>query len=371
MKIFQVISRVHSSGGAERMVIDLCNELYHLNNEVVLVTFYDVLPDSVYMQSLNKRVRHISLHKRRGFDFTLPIKILKFLLKEKPDIVNTHLSAVLPYFFISILLCFRVRFFHTIHNLAEREEPRSFMRLIRLFFMKIRRIVFVSISENTYNSFLSYYKSKWTELVRNGRSPIVFSSATKKVKEELEILKRDENTRIYLSIGRIAEQKNFGLLIDAFRCLYEKKENVLLLLIGEEYSNEKAITKELNERKAPNTYLLGAKSNIGDYLLNVDCFCLSSTHEGLPITILESLSVGVPIVSTAVGGIKDIVVDGENGFLCTTLNVEDYVQTILKLEKLTTKELDKIRDNNKCLFDSKYSSKMMGENYFTIYKKYL
>ena len=80
MKIFQVISRVHSSGGAERMVIDLCNELYHLNNEVVLVTFYDVLPDSVYMQSLNKRVRHISLHKKRGFDFTLPIKILKFLL---------------------------------------------------------------------------------------------------------------------------------------------------------------------------------------------------------------------------------------------------------------------------------------------------
>ena len=91
MKIFEIIPQL-SSGGAERFTIDLCNELSK-EHDVTLVVLHSVEKFGFYADELSPKVHLVSMNKRMGFDAMLPYRLWRFIKKEEPDVVHTHLNG--------------------------------------------------------------------------------------------------------------------------------------------------------------------------------------------------------------------------------------------------------------------------------------
>jgi glycosyltransferase involved in cell wall biosynthesis len=366
MKIVHIISSL-GNGGAERLVIDLTNELVK-GNEVVLCTLKDNNGTMLYLGDLDQRVKVISFGKKKGLNLKLSLVIFRFLQKEKPQIVNSHLSSAATYLILSQIILRRICFFHTIHSLPKIEEPRVFFRIIRRFLIRSKRLQIIAVSDEIGKQFFDLYNLYVSDVIYNGRSEIRGTSIISQVSNEIISIKPNSETKVFVSVGRLSEEKNQSLLVRVFKKLYSLKINAILIIIGDDYGI--GLKEKLEREKASNTFLLGSKKNIGDYLLNSDYFCLSSLYEGLPITILEALNLGMPIISTRVGGIPDVLIDGTNGFLSSG-DDEEYLKAIMRCILTDKKEMEIIKARNRNLFYMRFSIKLTANNYIRLYSKHL
>ena len=118
-----------------------------------------------------------------------------------------------------------------------------------------------------------------------------------------------------LIISRLVVQKNINIVIEAIGLLDDR--NLKLSIIGEggEFSKLESLIHDLNLQNR--VQLLGKidSSRISQFLLTADIFIQASDYEGLPHSVLEAINYEVPILSTEVGGCKDLLNDGERGFI--------------------------------------------------------
>ena len=105
-----------------------------------------------------------------------------------------------------------------------------------------------------------------------------------------------------------------------------------------------------------------------DFYASADIFCLPSLHEGFPLSIAESLSIGLIIVASATEGIPEAIIKGKNGFLAKPGNIMDLSTKLLKTLNLQDNEVKEIQDNNIKLSRSKYSWKKIVEEIVNVYK---
>lgn len=114
-------------------------------------------------------------------------------------------------------------------------------------------------------------------------------------------------------IARFAKQKDQKMLINAIKDL--PKDQYLLTFVGD--GETLLECKELVHTYGlgSNVKFLGFKDNIVPYLIDNDVYILTSYYEGLPISIIEAMSYGLPIIASHVGGNAELVNNGENGFL--------------------------------------------------------
>jgi glycosyltransferase involved in cell wall biosynthesis len=167
--------------------------------------------------------------------------------------------------------------------------------------------------------------------VLNNPVDIKLINALKKQKIEPEY-KEAFNGKTILSIGRLERQKNYKTLIYAFRHLLKSyKEDVKLVIIGEGSLREElenVIERTGLEKKV---FLIGKQHNIYKFLHHSDMFVLPSIYEGMPNVILEAMAVGVPVVASNLGPVREIIFDGKNGLLFETNNIKDMSEKIFSL----------------------------------------
>ncbi|MDA9675094.1 glycosyltransferase family 4 protein [Candidatus Actinomarina] len=118
-----------------------------------------------------------------------------------------------------------------------------------------------------------------------------------------------------LIISRLVIQKNINIVIEAMELLDNKKVKLSIIGEGGESSKLEGVIHELNLQNR--VQLLGKIDNnkISQFLLTADIFIQASDYEGLPHSVLEAINYEVPILSTEVGGCKDLLNDGERGFI--------------------------------------------------------
>jgi glycosyltransferase involved in cell wall biosynthesis len=116
-------------------------------------------------------------------------------------------------------------------------------------------------------------------------------------------------------LGRMTEIKRAGVLLRAFKQLRERVPDSALLLVGDGPLRRdlEATASELGILDA--CRFVGYREDVGTVYAAVDAVALTSANEGTPVSIIEAQAAGVPVVSTDVGGVRDVVVDGETGFL--------------------------------------------------------
>lgn len=345
MKILEIIPQL-SQGGAERFVIDLCNEM-STEHEVVLVVLHNVDNHGFFRKELSERVRLISMNKRMGMDWKLFFRLAKLIRKENPDVVHTHLRGIV-YSFLAYIRPSRIKFIHTVHNDAKIEAGGGVSKWCRELAFNLKRVHPVTISEESQRSFEEFYHLPST-LIYNGRPEYNFNTDISAVQQELENIKTNKQAKIIVNIARIQPQKNQLPLAKAIDNLNKQSYAVELAIIGSKA--DKQIVNDIEALNSPYVHLLDVRTNPRDYMRAADAFCLSSIYEGMPITLIECFSVGAIPLCTPVGGIINMIQDGENGLLARSSNQEDIEQILKRFLELKDETIAKMKNNSLKTFE--------------------
>ena len=358
MKILQIAYSL-SSGGGERFVVDLCNRLAEntKNKVTLLITNDERIPKNAhYLGELSTNVRFISLRCHSGLCFQAFRKVYKTIKEEKPDIVHANCNLLL--LCLPSLFLRKAKYFQTLHNVAQACVQKQWLKGIYHWFYN-HRIQPVIISKTCQQSYIDFYGDNQAICITNGRESLVPSG---NIPKDVIFLK-EEHDPIFIHIARCAAQKNQNRLFKAFERLQEEGIKYHLIVLGSGYEN-KWIPYFKNN---PQIHVLGEKKNIADYMALADFFVLSSDYEGLPLTLLEAMSLGVAPVCTPAGGIVDVIEEGKNGYLVSSFNDEDFYQKI----KYALNDKGKLtKDSIRRAYEANYSMKVCTQKYYEAYQNH-
>lgn len=356
MKILEIIFSL-SSGGGERFVVDLSNELVKTNN-VTLLTLKDDTVDAenrnFYKFDLSPCVKYMNLGLGDGpFHPSYPWKIYKAIKQINPDVVHIHLTKILQYCYLAIrLLGNKMTFVETIHSdLYWGGGYSSHFRHFAYHTLLERGLLrYAALSDTNFKQVEKEYPKAFCRCIYNGRAPILSTPKFKDVCKEITSYKKNAETKIVLHVARCNKVKNQQLLISSFNEIRKEGINTTLLIIGAHYNTEYG--KQLQAIAGDGIYFLGTRTNVADYMLQADVFALSSSAEGMPITLIEAMLSGTPMVSTPVTGALDVI-NGKNGVLSKGFTEDSYI-----------KALEEVIDNNHKYKD--YALKHKDNSPFTI-----
>lgn len=361
MKIFQVISSL-GNGGAEKLVVELSNELAK-THDITIISLKEVEDWMYPPKKIESIVRLIQFNKQKGFDIKVLYNLFALLKNEKPDVVHIHLEMPLYYFILLIPFFRKIDFYHTIHSTFELHQ-KLFKRLN--LFLFYHRVINICLSKSIFEKFTKTFPRLKFRRIENGLKPMCLSVSNESVKKEIGALRTDSNTKVILFVGRLYYEKNIPLLLNVFS--ENRLNNIKLIIIG---NGEIEVVNQVNEISSVSQkriLFLGSKENVVDYMNCADALILTSIYEGLPIVVLEALSMGLPVLSTPVGGVPDVITDGVNGFLAKSKHKQDIIEIIEKFSNLENHEIDKIRENNIRLFNEFYSVKVCADKHNELYK---
>lgn len=364
MKILHIIPDLHG-GGAQKFCIDLCNELSK-EHDVTVCSLFAVEEHMFMAKALNQNVKRIVLNKQLGLDFSIFIKIFKLIREGQYDVVNTHLRAL--FYSILAILVLRPKVFHTVHNMADKEIDKTQRLLYRILFRYFNATP-VGISKKVLQSIQQEYGKHYNVLIDNGVKKPETTVQLGQVRSEIDTYKKTPSTKVFLTIGRIEHQKNHAMLVDVCNRLLAEGEDIILMIIGEDPYPDQPILSQLKTIARPEIYFLGMKPNISDYLCVSNAFCLSSLYEGLPITLLESMALGIVPICTPAGGIPDVLHDRENGLLSNDLSAESYYMKCKEFLSLTPEEITCLSQNALKDFQSSYDITATAQKYVENYQK--
>jgi glycosyltransferase involved in cell wall biosynthesis len=240
--------------------------------------------------------------------------ILPFLLKKNPKIVTFHTNPRRAF------LVRRGRLAAKLYTLYEH------MVLKHHQFFGIKKLVFVDTQTCQAYKTLFPDIAKISVALPTGIDTKRFHPMDKDALKKKYGFKNYSN--IIISVGRLTKEKDLKLALHAYKLIEDHTKKTLLIIIGDgpERDNLEQLSKTLKIRQC---IFLGALHNeqIPEYLNCADALVLTSTYEGMPRTVLEALACGVPVVSTDVGGIRQIIKRGLNGEVITGRDPKKFSQT--------------------------------------------
>jgi glycosyltransferase involved in cell wall biosynthesis len=132
-------------------------------------------------------------------------------------------------------------------------------------------------------------------------------------------------------VARLSAQKAHEVLFEAIAACAASVPQVRLVVIGggDRETELRDLVRELGIDSR--TTFLGIRRDVPDLLPGLDVACLSSVHEGVPITLIEAMAAGLPIVATDCGSVRDMVEDGEQGFVVPVGDVENFADRLQRL----------------------------------------
>ena len=334
MKIVEVIPHLNIKAGAESLFIDLCVELKKEFNTDVEVVF---LFDGIYEEFKNRldevQIKYTSLGKKDGLDRKCAKKFKELINKINPDVLHTHLNSVLTYYLAFGAKKQNWKVYHTVHNVADKETTDFPNKFARKRLLKQHILTNVAISDKIKGTILNYYGTKY-------EVPVIYNGIN------LVKTKAEEKEYDFINVARFTHQKNHMYLLDELKILKETNPNVKVVLLGDGELLEPAKQKAKVLGLEDNVTFVGYTNEVYKYMSKSKAFVLPSLFEGNPITILEAMNSGLPIIASDVGGVSDVLVNERNGLLINPLNKNELANAMNKL--LNNQEMcEKMANNNK------------------------
>lgn len=344
MKILQIIT-LSELGGAQSVVINLANQL-SANHEVIVAAgagdgkMWELLDESITKEHIPSLVRELSpLNEIRTI-----IAFRKLYKKYKPDIVHLHSSKA---GLLGRIVFPKEKIVYTVHGFDSiRIAHRKFLPLERALQKRCSAIIGVS----------DYDKSNLIAEGITNNVGVVYNGIQKPKDLGLQDPFKSLGTKPrVLCIARLSPQKNHMLFLQVAKLL----PDINFIWVGN--------LEEPNFQIPDNVYFKGNIPNAGSYIKYVDILILPSNYEGLPMVIIEAMAMSKPVIASNVGGISEIVRNGENGYVLS--NKAD-----LFAEKIKQLLEDKNLYSSFCKasfqsFQSRLTVDSMVDGYLKVYNK--
>jgi glycosyltransferase involved in cell wall biosynthesis len=133
-----------------------------------------------------------------------------------------------------------------------------------------------------------------------------------------------DNDVLFVCVARFSAQKNHALLLKAFAQGPASDPNAHLVLVGDGVLREQLQEQAKDLGLLGQVHFLGLRTDIPDVLGAMDVFALSSDWEGNPLSVMEAMASGLPIVSTAAGGVPDLFASGKQGLIVQPGDVQGF-----------------------------------------------
>ena len=311
-------------GGAERVVLDLAKNADRTQFNITVCCLNQKGFFAHELERLGTEV--IALHKLPKLDPLIIYKISKVISEKKIDIVVTHLWTSNFWGRIAAYLS-RVKIIIATEHTTD--EKRSwYYHLADRFLARISsRIIAVSSSVKVFHHTRSQIPSVKFEIINNGIDIEKFNIPVDKNKKRKEFGFKDNDFIIGL-FGRFVPAKAHEILLQSLKNIIKAHPQVKVLFAGSGPAEDiiKKLAADLGLAK--HIAFAGFRSDIPELYQILDLFVLPSRREGFPITILEAMASGIPAIVTDVGGNKDIISDGIDGFIIRPNNTEELTEKI-------------------------------------------
>ena len=313
-------------GGVERHVLGMCTFLRRQGEDPLLVLLHD--------RELARMARSAGLEPAilapgGAFDIRVVGRLGSLLRENRIDVVHAH-------GYRAVVNCALARRHHqfglvrTVHGLVEASRWSTwdgfklhlYSRLERFFGRRAgATVIYVTEDLRRFNTGHDRGLLTWT--VHNGIDPL-------RPKDYLRPVDLAPGRFHVAAVGRITPIKGLDTAVRAVKKL-DPSTDVVLNIIGTGPQEEclKSLSMELGV--AGKVRFLGFKKNIYNFLTHCDALIMPSLHEGLPYTILEAMALGLPIIASRVGGVAEVLEDGESAILLGSNDVEGFARAIDRL----------------------------------------
>lgn len=355
MKVILVIPTLELAG-AEVMCKNLALELKKENYDVVVLSLYN--RETALAKTIRENgIKVIFLDKTPGLDITMIGKLKKVFKIEKPDVVHTHLDS-LKYSFVAAKLAKVPQCVHTVHNLAEKEADK-YTRVIYRFAFKMGKVIPVALSEEVQNSIMGVYGMDKKHI------PVIYNGIDLDACIQKQSYANNPKI-IFINVARFMYQKNHSMLINAYKELAEQADDTELWLVGKGQLLDEIRQQAERLHIASKVRFLGERTDVLELLNRADVFILPSLYEGMPMTIIEAMGTGLPIIATNVGGIPTMIEHDVDGYL-VECDEEELVAAMKKM--CSSKERERMGKKAAEIATQRFSVKSMTEGYCQLYNE--
>ncbi len=365
MKVLHLISG-GDKGGAKTHVFTLLNALME-DIEIRVICFMEGV---FYQEIKDMDIPSMLIKQRYRNDLTIISKLVRHIREERYHLIHAHGARAN---FIAVLLrpFIKIPMITTVHSDYRMDFTENLYK----------KMVFTELNATSLR-FLDYYiavSNNFKEMLvgrkfDRDRIYTVYNSID--FNQEVEHLSRDKFNKLYNIdsagktivgiIGRFDKVKGHEIFIKAAAKVLEKRKDVLFLLAGEgvEQQNLENLAKNLGITK--NIKFLGFINDIFSFVNAIDINVLSSYSESFPYVLLEGAKMCKATVSTAVGGIPDLIIEGKTGLLAESGNFEQMAQKIIQL--VDNENLRKQLGQNLNIFaKTNFSKESMKNRHIEIY----
>jgi glycosyltransferase EpsD len=151
-------------------------------------------------------------------------------------------------------------------------------------------------------------------------------NSTTQIRDELNL---DKNSFLILSVGELNKNKNQQTIIKAFAKINNQNMHYVLCGKGDQEDNLRKLTEQLN--LSNRVHFLGYRTDVVNICAQSDVFVMPSLREGLPVASLEAMYCGLPLITSNIRGLVDIMQDGVSGYLCKPTDVNAFSTAIINL----------------------------------------
>ncbi len=314
-------------GGLERVVRDLSIALWQRGHQPEVFCLNGL---GVHATDLHQT--GITVHDCRDRPLRIrgiPLRLIAALRRFRPDVVHAHSGTWFPAAFAKTLLR-TPRLVFTDHG-RHPTDPSSNRRTERWCFKRTDRITAVS-------SLLAEYLREYLTLhqppmvVHNGIDLDLYRGSSNRSRYKLRTdWHLSDGDVLLVAVGRLAQVKNHAALLEAFALAAPRAPNLRLAILGQGWLEDNLIKQARSLNIDRTVTFLGYRSDVAACLQAADGFVITSSTEGLPVSLLEAMAAGLPIISSNVGGIPEALGEPPAGVLYPSGDLDRLADAMVTL----------------------------------------
>lgn len=356
MKVLEVISSLKPVGGGETFAVNFARSMNKISNLKVVILYKDYNP--MFIERLDEmKIDYVFLDKQKHIDFKNAKELRQIIKEFKPDVIHTENNALIPTYLAlrRIKKTNRPNVFHTMHLAPVDECSNKLVRFMYRHIFKKKGFIPVAITEKLARESENFYHLRNVSYVENGIDLSRFDhySPLKERSYDLVVL------------ARFSYQKNHEFLIRTLKRVRDVIPTLKVAFVGggELFNDMKDLA---NNSGASFIEFTGVMSNTAPILMNSKIIALGSRFEANPLSLLEGMAAGCIVISSDVGGIKNIV-KKDNGFLFVLDDDEKFIKYVI--EVLTNLQNYQNMSENNVQYSNKFSMDSCAKLYLNLFER--
>lgn len=343
VKVLRIIARLNIGGPAIHTIL-LTARLDNERFESMLVAGVEGKYEGNMLDlAAAKGVKRIIIPQlRRNIDpiggLIALLKLYRLMCREKPHIVHTHTATAGLLGRLAAKLAGVPVILHTFHGHVLRGyfgplRSKALVWMERLLARLSDRIVTVSEGQKRELAGYGIAPLEKITVVRLGfelEDLLACESHRGELRRELGLT--DENKLVGI-VARLVPIKNHHLFLQVAEVVAEAVPEARFLVVGDGELRDELEACALDWRLDGRVLFTGWRQDLPRLYADLDVVALTSINEGTPVSLIEAMAAGVPVAATAVGGVPDVIVDGETGYLVKAGDVKGMAEAIIELLK--------------------------------------